>query len=519
MARPRVSQAGDSRREEVRVAAYYRMSSDRQEASIPAQRKAVTQYAKDHGYRIVKEYVDEGISGDATEKRLAFQRMTADAGRGDWSCIVCWDQDRFGRFDPIEGGYWIKPLRDAGVRLETVAQGVIDWTDFAGRIVWSVQQEAKHAYLRDLSRNVLRGHIENALQGGRRAGMPPFGYDAIGDDLVPNGDAETVKRIFRGVLQRESLRSIARELGTTRRGKRWSANAVRVIIRNPVYRGAYVWGRRKTGKYHRFTNGRIEKANADCNGEMVIIEDHHQQLVTPEEWHEAQRRLSENQTATAPRGTFLFSGLVVCGHCGGKAHGATMWGHRYYLCVNRGRGCRYYSVRESELVAIIVAQLEKAIGTPKARAALEAAYAAKVHRNRQSVDVAKERKRLTAIDEKLAVAAERLFEVDAALLPIAQQQAKRLKEERDALAMRIEAAVDAERRAAVATKASGEMLEAMAMQLASLHSWRPDATRRFFREMLVSLAVQWSTAGTPRLARHNVSRVSLRFRSDVLGDL
>jgi DNA invertase Pin-like site-specific DNA recombinase len=57
------------------AAAYYRMSSDRQEASIPAQRTEVQAYAAKHDYKIIREYKDEAISGDATEKRVAFQSM------------------------------------------------------------------------------------------------------------------------------------------------------------------------------------------------------------------------------------------------------------------------------------------------------------------------------------------------------------------------------------------------------------------------------------------------------------
>src|SRR5262249_7556358 len=116
--------------------AYYRMSSDRQETSIPDQQAEVRAYATKHGDQIVREYTDLGISGDATEKRMHFQRMLRDAtDKGDFEVVLCWDQDRFGRFDPLEAGYWVKPLRDAGIRLETVAQGRIDWEDFAGRII------------------------------------------------------------------------------------------------------------------------------------------------------------------------------------------------------------------------------------------------------------------------------------------------------------------------------------------------------------------------------------------------
>jgi hypothetical protein len=38
-----------------------------------------------------------------------------------------------------------------------VAQGRIDWSDFAGRIVYAVRQEGKHAYLHDQSRKTTAG--------------------------------------------------------------------------------------------------------------------------------------------------------------------------------------------------------------------------------------------------------------------------------------------------------------------------------------------------------------------------
>jgi len=41
--------------------------------------------------------------------------------------FVCWDVERFGRFDSLEAGRWIYPLRRAGVRLHTRVDGEIDW--------------------------------------------------------------------------------------------------------------------------------------------------------------------------------------------------------------------------------------------------------------------------------------------------------------------------------------------------------------------------------------------------------
>ena len=94
--------------------AYYRMSTDRQDTSIVEQRDHLRRFAVRSGYHIIREYADEGISGDATSRRASFQEMLRDARMGTFAAILCWDIDRFGRFDALEAGYWIWPLRGKG---------------------------------------------------------------------------------------------------------------------------------------------------------------------------------------------------------------------------------------------------------------------------------------------------------------------------------------------------------------------------------------------------------------------
>jgi DNA invertase Pin-like site-specific DNA recombinase len=95
---------------------YIRMSSDKQEESPEQQRDEILKLAEKHGYKIVRWYEDHAISGVKTLKRKQFLQMIDDVKRlGDFRAILCWDQDRFGRFDSIEAGEWISPLRRAGV--------------------------------------------------------------------------------------------------------------------------------------------------------------------------------------------------------------------------------------------------------------------------------------------------------------------------------------------------------------------------------------------------------------------
>ncbi len=245
--------------------AYIRMSSGKQEASPEQQREAVDKLAKKHECRLLREYYDDAISGDDTGKRKSFQQMVADAEKnGDFKVILCWDQDRFGRFDSIEAGRWIYPLREAGVRLITVAQGEIDWNDFAGRMVYSIQQEAKHQFLRDLARNSLRGLIARAKQGLWPGGTAPYGYeiDDVGKLILGNPqEVATVREIFRMRLEGLGYRVLAKKLNqagiAAPSGGKWSHDAVRIILDREAYCGVVTLGGRRQGKYFTASNDEV----------------------------------------------------------------------------------------------------------------------------------------------------------------------------------------------------------------------------------------------------------------------
>ncbi len=64
----------------INAVAYVRMSSDKQEASPKQQREEITKLAKREGYRIIRWYTDEAISGDATEKLYVFRTSWTSGG-------------------------------------------------------------------------------------------------------------------------------------------------------------------------------------------------------------------------------------------------------------------------------------------------------------------------------------------------------------------------------------------------------------------------------------------------------
>jgi DNA invertase Pin-like site-specific DNA recombinase len=106
-------------------------------------------------------------------------------------------------------------------------------------------------------------------------------------------------------------------------------NIVHNILTNPIYAGAYAFGR--TTSRVSVENGRkrirrgVHRPMAEWD---VLIKDHHEPYVTWEEFESNQRVIADNATGKGSatvkgavrRGELLLPGLLRCGHCGRKLH-------------------------------------------------------------------------------------------------------------------------------------------------------------------------------------------------------
>jgi len=447
-----------TRKGTIPAVAYYRMSHDRQEASIPAQRVAVEQYAEQHGYKILREYEDQGISGDKTSKRMQFQQLITDADKGSFQAILCWDQDRFGRFDSIEMGHWIYPLRRAGVRLVTVAQGEINWNDFAGRLIYTIQQEGKHQFLRDLARNTLRGQIERAKTGVWVAGTPPYGYEVGPDEKLVFGDpskVEVVRRIFSLRLGGIGTRKIARILNsegiTSPGGTEWSAEAVRVVMTRETYCGVVTLGGRRQGKYFTTNGDQVESVvkNSRRHTNPFRFENAHPAIIDRETFDAVQKiKLREHRahwrmdSEGAPLG-----GLLYCGHCGKVMYAQslhTAGGQKYpnYICstYHKSQTCGYHVVKQDAILRVVAEKLRQhfLMGSIEG---LERAVARELDRrqkqNPSTDDQRRMRQQLDTLDRQIEQATERIVTVDNSLVADVEKKLLELKERRVSLTMQL----------------------------------------------------------------------------------
>jgi DNA invertase Pin-like site-specific DNA recombinase len=372
-----------------RAAAYYRMSDDRQETSLERQRSLVEPYAARQNYTLLRGYTDEGIPGDEEERRTGFMQMLKDAQRGAFEIILCDDKDRFGRFDSITYGYYVKPLRDAGVRLVTVAQGEIDWNSFAGRVSDAVLQEAKNIESEALSRRVLSGQLLKARLGKSTGGRTTYGYRSQTDGegvprLVPDGrKADVVRLVFRLYDQGQTLYAIADELyrrgvASPRGNSHWRRSVLQRLLHNRRYCGDWTWGVHPQGKRHRYGQTGLEKATRGKRGprrnpatSWIVLLNTHEPLVDRDQFERVQARLADNQKQVTPHpggGSFALNRLLVCTHCGSFLCGTTQYDQRKYICggylAHGPSYCKRHSVAEEPILRFLLKKLQQTFLAP-----------------------------------------------------------------------------------------------------------------------------------------------------------
>jgi len=524
---------------------YIRMSTDKQEDSPEQQRAEIQKLASREGYRVIRWYEDHGISGAKTHKRPEFRRMIRDAeDRGDFKAILCWDQDRFGRFDSIEAGEWVSPLRRVGVELVTVCQGRIDWDDFAGRLVYQITQEGKHRFLVDLSRNALRGMIRFAKAGHLLGSATPYGYErlyfnAAGEEmcrvrrgerfrkprdwtarLVPSTnrqEVETVRWIFRTyAATSHSARWLAVELNRRNvpspSGGVWDFTYIKNLLRHPVYIGWLTYGRRTAGLYHHVgPDGDLVSARGlICQNNRrapIVVENNHEPLIDRATFDAVQAKLKERSVVRGgPCRKSLLSGILCCGHCGeimtagrGSAGRSTNGKHYAYYKCKRARvsgTCRHYAVRADFIEPWLIGVFRDVWMSDTGKRALRKAIAALADKN---VRMLPDRRnallaQLAKLDQQVAKGTENLLLLAPADIPAASAMLAQWREQRNAVQADLDALANEKR-----TEIDADAVIAELDQLAEhLSSDAVPLAKAAFRRVFKTVKLYWEDVSPRR---------------------
>ncbi|HOE64894.1 MAG TPA: recombinase family protein [Candidatus Hydrogenedentes bacterium] len=105
---------------------------------------------------------------------------------------------------------------------------------------------------------VKRGQLTAVQQGRYGTGPAPYGYRRSANDdkplAVDDYEAEVVRMIFREYLQTRSTGKVVNYLHSrgiyTRKGNKWSRQAIAIILSNRTYRGRVSYGDTETQGLH-----------------------------------------------------------------------------------------------------------------------------------------------------------------------------------------------------------------------------------------------------------------------------
>jgi DNA invertase Pin-like site-specific DNA recombinase len=306
------------------------------------------------------EVVDEdlGCSGRFTEGREGFQRLAAQMSMGQVGAVFSVDASRLAR----SSADWHRLLEIAVLTRTLLVdeQNVFDPRDPNDRLVLGMKGTMADFELVYMRQRLEGGRWHLARRGAYRF-RPAAGYVHEDDEssrLVLDPDEE-VQRAIALVFERYRIGgTIASVIGyftthglrfPSRYGKRleWvrlNTSRVHAILTNPIYTGAYVFGRARGETILDGGKRRRRVRELPLAEWRVNIPDSHPPYISWEEFLANQKRMSENAArrkgdlakGAAREGHALLQGLVLCGCCGTRVrvrYGGTGGRRAVYQCA------------------------------------------------------------------------------------------------------------------------------------------------------------------------------------------
>jgi DNA invertase Pin-like site-specific DNA recombinase len=307
--------------------------------------------------RVVVIDEDLGRSATTTVGRPGFQRLVAEVGLDHVGIVLGIEMSRLARSNRD----WHQLLEICALFGTLIGDldGIYDPSDYNDRLLLGLKGTMSEAELHILKRRMLEGKRAKARRG--ELGMQvPMGYirrpsgEVIKDpDEQAQDTIEMVFNLFKrygtlnAVLQhfvRNGIQMPSRVRSGPAKGElKWvrpNRQTLSNILHNPIYAGAYVYGRRPTvakkKKPGRPSTGRTV---AKFGQWEVLLKDRLPSYITWDQFEKNKCQLESNtiQGAGAPRnGPSLLSGLLICGRCGMRM--STQYS-------NNGNGLRYQCCR------------------------------------------------------------------------------------------------------------------------------------------------------------------------------
>lgn len=432
--------------------------------------------------RIVVIDEDLGLSGSGAVARSGFARLTAEVALAHVGLVLGLEVSRLAR----NNADWHRLIDLAGLTDTLIgdADGLYHPALFNDRLLLGLKGTMSEAELHVL-RARLNGGIRNkAARGELRRGLPVGFVWGEADGCVLFHPDEAVVTAIRTVFQRFTETGSARRVWLwlrdcgmqlplqmhARAEIRWveaSYHAVHQILANPVYAGAYVYGKTRTELTLDTAGVRRKRIRHLPRDQwQVLIKEHHPGFIDWQTYEANRSRIARN---TRPRphqegphkpatgtggamreGRALLQGLASCGHCGRRlrTHYTGRTSSPGYHCSGEhlveGRGSYCLTVGAMQIDEAVARAFIAALEPAKIAATIAAAeqlemdretalkhWRLGVERAGYAVSLAERRYRAVDPDNRLvARGLERAWEESLAALEMAKSELARREQER-----------------------------------------------------------------------------------------
>ena len=365
---------------------------------------------------------DLGVSGRTADGRDGFKGLVARVCLGEIGAIFGLEVSRLARSSAD-----LSRLLEYARLTDTLvidSDGVYDLAEFNDRLLLGLKGTMSEAELHLLAGR-LQGAKRAAAERGELRTPLPIGY--VYDDegqVIKDPDEEVataIADVFTAFTATGSAYQVVscfterrfprRAYGGTWAGRvqfgRLTHSRVLGILANPVYAGAYVFGRFRSRRVVN-PDGTVRTVTSELPREQwaVLIRDHHEGYIDWDTFLVNEAKLANNRTnagARPPReGVALCQGIVFCGCCGRAMSTRYAGGQPYYECA-RARAdhvatadCR--SVRAATVDQAVAAALLAAVSPDQLALALAAADEVTARRTRslRAAELSVERARYAA---------------------------------------------------------------------------------------------------------------------------
>ena len=308
---------------------------------------------------------DLGKSGTTTVGRTGFQRLVAEVSLGRAGAVLSLEVSRLAR----NNRDWHQLLELCGLTDTVIvdADGCYDPRLLNDRLLLGLKGTISEAELGWLRQRAYEGLLAKARRGELRLSLP-VGYVHTADGRIEKHPDQRVQAAIRLVFERFATLGSARQVllwfrqerlplpalvADTPWGERvtWRLpiyNTILSVLHNPVYAGAYAFGRTATRTHIR--DGAAHKTRGHRRPReawLVLLPDHHAGYIAWETYERHQQLLADNAQmnglmaqGAARTGPSLAAGLLRCGRCGRRVQVAYSGPVARYTCRNQSAaGC------------------------------------------------------------------------------------------------------------------------------------------------------------------------------------